>query len=111
MTTDILNFYLNSPLPQPELVKIKLNDLPNKIIDEYKLRDKVTTNGYVYIIATKGMYGLPQAGLIANNLLEKCLNKHGYRQSKLLPGLWKHDTRPIQFTLVVDNFGIKYVGT
>ncbi len=25
-------------------------------------------------------------------------------------GLWKHDTRPIQFTLVVDNFGVKYVG-
>ena len=28
---------------------------------------------------------------------------------KLVPGLWKHDTRPIQFTLVVDNFGLKYV--
>ena len=34
---------------------------------------------------------------------------HGYKQSKLVPGLWKHDTRPIQFTLVVDNFGAKYV--
>jgi hypothetical protein len=38
------------------------------------------------------------------------LNKHGYQQSKLVPGLWKHDTRPIQFTLVVDNFGVKYIG-
>ena len=56
------------------------------------------------------MYGLPQAGLLANELLEKRLNKHGYRQSKLVPGLWKHDTRPIQFTLVVDDFGVKYVG-
>ena len=56
------------------------------------------------------MYGLPQAGLISNKLLEKQLNKHGYRQSKLVPGLWKHDTRPIQFTLVVDDFGVKYVG-
>jgi hypothetical protein len=28
----------------------------------------------------------------------------------LLPGLWKHDTRPIQFTQVDDDFGIKYVG-
>ena len=26
------------------------------------------------------------------------------------PGLWKHVTRPIALTLVVDNFGIKYVG-
>jgi hypothetical protein len=56
------------------------------------------------------MYGLPQAGLLANKLLKKRLNKHGYRQSKLVPGLWKHNTRPIQFTLVVDDLGIKYVG-
>ena len=27
-----------------------------------------------------------------------------------MPGLWKHDWRPIQFTLVVDDFGVKYVG-
>ena len=25
------------------------------------------------------------------------------------PGLWKHVSRPISFTLVVDDFGIKYV--
>ncbi len=56
------------------------------------------------------MYGLPQAGLLANELLEKRLNKHGYYQSKLVPGLWKHKTRPIMFTLVVDDFGVQYVG-
>ena len=56
------------------------------------------------------MYGLPQSGLLANELLEKRLNKHGYRQSKLVPGLWRQDTRPVQFTLVVDNFGVKCVG-
>ena len=32
------------------------------------------------------------------------------RASWYLPGLWKHDTRPIQFTLVVDDFGVKYEG-
>ncbi len=64
----------------------------------------------MHIEANKGMYGLPQAGLIANELLEKQLNEHGYRQSKLMPGLWTHDTQPIQFTLVVDDFGVKYVG-
>ncbi len=64
----------------------------------------------VCIGVTKGMYGLPQAGLLANELLELCLNKHRYFQSKLVPGLWKHTTRPISFTLVVDNFGVKYVG-
>eukprot|EP00804_Cyclotella_cryptica_P029869 CCRYP_010778-RA/>CCRYP_010778-RA protein AED:0.27 eAED:0.27 QI:0/0/0/1/0/0/3/0/269 len=34
----------------------------------------------------------------------------GYFQGKLIPGLWSHKQRPIQFSLVVDNFGIKYTG-
>ena len=66
--------------------------------------------GSIHIQANRGMYGLPQAGLLANELLEKRLNKRGYRQSKLVPGLWTHDWRPVQFTLVVDDFGVKYVG-
>eukprot|EP00804_Cyclotella_cryptica_P027927 CCRYP_003822-RA/>CCRYP_003822-RA protein AED:0.43 eAED:0.43 QI:0/0/0/1/1/1/2/0/157 len=38
------------------------------------------------------MYGLPQSGLLANELLDR-LNQHRYFQSKLVPGLWptKHD--------------------
>ena len=64
----------------------------------------------VYIQANRGMYGLPQSGLLANELLEKRLNKRGYHQSRLVPGLWRHKWRPVQFTLVVDDFGVKYVG-
>ena len=56
------------------------------------------------------MYGLPQSGLLANELLKNCLTKRGYYQSKLVQGLWKHEWRPVQFTLVMDNFGRKYVG-
>jgi hypothetical protein len=93
-----------------EFIQIKLSDIPDEVIREYKLREKTTENGSIYIRAKHGMYGLPQAGLLANELLKKCLNKHIYRQSKLVPGLWKHDIRPIQFILVVNNFGIKYVG-
>jgi hypothetical protein len=56
------------------------------------------------------MYGLPQAGILAQELLKKCLNKHGYCQSPLTPGLWRHDFRPISFMLCVDDVGIKYIG-
>ncbi len=87
MTIDISNFYLNSPLPRPEFICIKLSDIPDKIIVEYMLREKATSNGSIYIMATKGMYEFPQAGLIAIELLELRLNKHRYRQSKLAPGL------------------------
>ena len=110
MTMDISNFYLMTPLLRPEFIRLKLCDIPEEVINEYKLREKATKNGSIYIRANRGMYGLPQAGLLANELLEKRLNKHGYHQSRLVPGLWKHDTRPIQFTLVVDDFGVKYVG-
>ena len=110
MTMDISNFYLMTPLKRPEYIRMKLTDIPKEVIDEYRLLKKATPDGSVYIVANRGMYGLPQAGLLANELLEKQLNKQGYRQSKLVPGLWKHDWRPVQFTLVVDDFGVKYVG-
>ena len=104
MTLYISNFYLMTPLKRPEYICVKLANKPQEIIDEYKLRDKATPDGSIHIEANKGMYGLPHAGLLANELLEKCLNENGYRQSKLVPGLWKHDWRPIQFTLVVADF-------
>ena len=110
MTMDISNFYLNTPLKRPEYIRMKLSDVPDEIIQEYKLLDKVEPDGWLYIMIVLGMYGLPHAGLIAQELLEKRLNKHGYYQSKLVPGLWLHKWHPIQFTLVVDDFGVKYIG-
>jgi hypothetical protein len=56
------------------------------------------------------MYGLPQAGILANQLLACRLAIHDYHQTTFTPGLWRHVTRPIQFTLVVDDFGVQYVG-
>ena len=56
------------------------------------------------------MYGLPHAGIISQQLLEKRLAKHGYRRSKTTPGFWTHDWRPICFSLIVNDFGVKYVG-
>ena len=64
----------------------------------------------MYMECRKGMYGLPQAGILANKLLKKRLAKFGYIETRHTPGLWKHIWRPVQFTLVVDNFGVKYVG-
>jgi len=54
---------------------MKLSDIPDEIVCDYNLRAKETPDGSVYIEINKGMYGLPQAGLLANELLEKRLNK------------------------------------
>ncbi len=87
---------------------LKLADIPEEIIEEYKLHEIVTDDSYVYCKIRKGMYGLPQAGLIAQELLEQQLSKVGYRQSKIIPGLWTHETRQSCFTLVVDDFAIEF---
>ena len=58
----------------------------------------------------KGMYGLPQAGTLSNKLLKECLVEYGYAEQPHTPRLFKHETRPVIFLLVVDDFGIKYIG-
>ena len=83
MTLDIKNFYLNTPMERYEYMRIKIIDIPEDVVAEYNLQEKATKDGYVYIEVRKGMYGLPQAGLLAQNLLEKRLVKHGYSQSLL----------------------------
>ena len=89
---------------------MKLGNFPEDIIKHYNLRNKATHDGFVYVAVTRGMYGLPQSGILAQELLKKRLGNTGYHQSTHTPGLWTHEWRPICFTLVVDNFRVKYVG-
>eukprot|EP00804_Cyclotella_cryptica_P019034 CCRYP_014448-RA/>CCRYP_014448-RA protein AED:0.34 eAED:0.34 QI:0/0/0/1/1/1/3/0/481 len=110
MTIDIKDFYLNTPMARPEFMRLKLSDMPENIIEHYTLRSIATDDRYVYVRIQKGMYRLPQAGIIAQQLLETHLVAEGYRQSATTPGYWKHDWRPISFALCVDDFGVKYVG-
>ena len=70
MTINIKDFYLNTPMPRYEYMRLKLEDLPKDSIDKYKIRDKVTKDGYIYVKIHKGMYGLPQSGILAQELLE-----------------------------------------
>ena len=94
-------------MPTPEYMHLKLGIISDEIIAHYNLRDLVDEDGWVYIEIRKGMYDLPQAGILTNQLLEKCLAKKGYYQCQHTPGLWRHVWRSIIFCLVVDDFGIK----
>ena len=80
MTTDFANYYLNTPLPRPELfMKIHISLIPEEIIQAYNLGGNVDSKGWVHIRINKGMYyGLPQAGILAYNLLVARLGQHGY---------------------------------
>jgi hypothetical protein len=105
---DAKDFYLNTPMKRFKYMRLKLNDIPEKIIIEYKLHEIATEDGYFYFKIQKEMYGLPQAGIIAQDFCQACLVIVGYHQSKIIPSLWTHKTRKTFFTLVVDDFAIKY---
>ncbi len=107
MCIDIKDFYLNTTMERNEYMKLPFNLLPDEIIKQYKLLPLVH-NGSITVEILKGMYGLPQAGKLANQQLTIHLAKYGYTPCKMTPGFWRHATRPIAFSLVVDDFGIKY---
>ena len=79
MCVDIRNFYLNTPMERSEYMRLPITVIPQEIIDAYNLLP-LLHNGYIYMEIQKGMYGLPQAGILANNLLTERLAPHGYYQ-------------------------------
>ena len=67
-------------------------------------------NRWIYFEIVRGCYGLPQSGMLANNLLHTRLNKNGYFEATTTPGIWKYQCQPIQFCFIVGDFVPKYVG-
>jgi hypothetical protein len=108
MIMDIKNYYLSTPLPRFEYMKMLLSRFPEEIIQKYTL-NALAVDGWVYIEIRKGMYGLKQAGLLASKLLQTRMAPFGYYPARHTPGLWLHKTRPISFTLIVDDLTVKYV--
>jgi hypothetical protein len=88
---------------------INLSSLPQELIDEYNLL-QLAHDGRLYIEIQKGMYGLPQAGILAKKVLQRRLALDGYLPTEHTHGLWKQETCLVWFLLVVDDFGIKYIG-
>jgi hypothetical protein len=71
MTLDIKDFYLMTPMKRYKYFCMKLDFFPQDIIDKYNLTSKVDQNGNLHCEVRRGMYGLPQAGIITQQLLEK----------------------------------------
>ena len=96
-------------MDRSEYARIKIEDIPEEFIKEYKLL-RMVHNGWIYFEIVRGCYGLPQSGMLANNLLRTRLNKNGYFEATTTRGLWKNQWRTIQLCLIVENFGIEYFG-
>jgi hypothetical protein len=103
MMMDITKYYVGTPLPTYEYMRIPLTIIPQDIIEKYDLK-RLAVNSWVYLEIRKGVYGLKQAGLLANQLIQKRLKPFGYYPARHTPGLWLHNTKPTAFSLVADDF-------
>ena len=108
-TLDIKDFYYGTAMARYEYMKLALACIPDEIIDHHSLRT-ISSNGWVYLDIRKGVPGLKQAGRIANDRLKSHLAKFGFAPVPRNPALWKHDTKPIWFSLAIDDFSVKYIG-
>jgi hypothetical protein len=107
---DITDFYLGTPLEHMAYMQIHRNQFPKQTLDLFGLHDAKWWDGeYIIFEISKGIYGLTEAGILAQRRLYKHLAKHGYHLIEHSTGLFKHETKPTIFSLVVDDFGIQYI--
>jgi hypothetical protein len=71
---------MGTPMESFEYIRIPIKLIPQEIINQYNLLSLVS-DGHVYIEVQKGMYGLPKAGILANQLIERRLAIYGYHQT------------------------------
>ena len=106
-TGDAHDFYLATKLERPEYMWVTRAQLPTATIERYG-HEIVWQNDRTMVQCDNGIYGLPQAGKLAHDLAVEQLAAAGYHQCPNTPCLFRHETRNIYFTLVVDDFLIKY---
>jgi hypothetical protein len=56
MMMDIKNYYLGTPLPTYEYMRLPISILPDEIIEKYHLNN-LAVKGWLYLEIWKGVYG------------------------------------------------------
>ena len=105
---DVKDFYLNTPQKKNRYVKVRSKYITEETIRKHNLEQYIEDNGWLHFEIRKGMYGILEAGRLANDLLQATTKKHGYIEATNTPGYWKHIWKPISWTLIADDFGFKY---
>jgi hypothetical protein len=110
-TIDLTDFYLGTPSPHPQFLKIYIASYSPAVLSRLRLHPFIQKDRqakqYVLFRADKILYGLKEVGKLSNLQLVKLLLSFGFVETST-PCLFRHPTRPITFCLVVDNFGVKY---
>ncbi len=109
-TIDIVDYYLGALLPSPESVRIDVSSILLPTLTKLSLvpflphsQDKLFL--FCYVLET--VPDLPQSGLLSQLCLIALLSQHGFSEISI-PTLFHHHTHSTPFTLVVDDFLVRY---
>ena len=85
---DIKDFYLGTTLTRKQYMRIHRKQIPEETITYFKLEDPTWwQHEYIYVEVSKGIYGLPEAGKLAQDRLFNHLKKYGFEPCTNTPGL------------------------
>ena len=88
-------------------MKLPLDIIPAEIFQQYRLKD-LSHKGFLYMEIQKCVYGLIQSEKLSNDKLMLHLDEYGYEPAPITSDFWRNQTRHLQFSLAVDDFGVKY---
>ena len=108
-TLDVKMMHLESLLKDPQHMRFKLSQIPDDFQRQCNLHALADGQGHVHAQIDGALCGLAEAGRIANQDMADHLAKFGHHECKFTPGLFTHESRPIQFTLIADDFAVKWV--
>ena len=67
---DLKYFYLNTRMEWPEFLRMKFDNFHERVIEQYKLKDKSASMEFVIQWVDIGMNRVPYAGIVAQKLLK-----------------------------------------
>ncbi len=108
-TIDIVDYYLGAILPSPESVRIDVSCISLPTLTKLGLLPFLRhSHGkpFLFCDVLKTVPGLPQSGLLSQLRLVALLTQHGY--SNIPPPFFRHHTHSTAFSLVVDDFLVRY---
>jgi len=106
INTDMVDFYLASPMEESAYMMVPLKDIPMSIFNDYDLT-KRAKHGKVYFKVLLTMYGHPASGRLSNKLFFKTIESAGYYEDPIVPAIIRHLSLPTIGGLVVDDCGLK----
>ena len=74
------------------------------------MQQKATPDGYVYLEICKGNLWIAPVRIVGVTVIEENIRNAWVQKNHNIAMVWTHHWCPIQFALVVDDFGVKYTG-